>query len=124
MTSIAGGVTASYTYDFVGRRTSKTTGGTTTSCLYDRLNLVRTGGASQAGYLFGPGIDEPLAMARNETISYYSVDGLSSVALLSDPTGTVQDAYLYDAWGEVKGQGDTLANDFGYTAREVGEVGL
>ena len=124
MTSIAGGVTASYTYDYQGRRTSKTTGGTTTSYLYDGLNLVRTGGASQADYLFGPGIDEPLAMLRNEAISYYSVDGLGSAVLLSDPTGTVQNAYLYDAWGEVKGQSGTVANDFGYTAREFGEGGL
>ncbi|HPS78814.1 MAG TPA: hypothetical protein PLS53_11715 [Thermoanaerobaculaceae bacterium] len=103
MASIAGGVTASYTYDYQGRRTSKTTGGTTTSYLYEGLNLVRTGGASQADYLFGPGIDEPLAIHRNESISYYSVDGLGSAVLLNDPTGTVQNAYHLRCVG--RGQG-------------------
>ena len=63
-------------------------------------------------------------MYRGEAISYYSVDGLGSAVLLNDPTGTVQNAYLYDAWGEVKGQSGTLANDFGYTAREFGEAGM
>ena len=49
MTSIAGGVTASYTYDYQGRRTSKTTGGTTTSYLYEGLNLIRDGRSEPGG---------------------------------------------------------------------------
>jgi RHS repeat-associated protein len=124
MTSISGAVTASYTYDHQGRRTGKTVGGATTSYLYDGLNLVRTSGASAADYLFGPGIDEPLAMLRGGNVHYVAVDGLGSVTLLSDPAGTLENTYLYDAWGELREQTGTLANDFGYTGREFGEAGL
>jgi RHS repeat-associated protein len=124
MTSIAGAVTASYAYDHQGRRTSKTVGGTSTSYLYDGLNLVRTSGTSAAEYLFGPGIDEPLAMLRGGSVYYVSVDGLGSVTLLSDAGGSVETTYLYDAWGELREQSGSLATDFGYTAREFGEAGL
>jgi RHS repeat-associated protein len=124
MTSISGSAAATYRYDYQGRRVSKTVGGATTTYLYDGLNLLRTTGASQADYLFGPGIDEPLAMVRNGTVSYFDVDGIGSVALLTNPGGTVQKGYLYDAWGTVLGGTGTLANDFGYTAREPGEASL
>ena len=40
LSSITGAATASYTYDYQGRRTSKTVGGVTTTYLYDGLNLV------------------------------------------------------------------------------------
>jgi RHS repeat-associated protein len=124
MSSISGAAAASYTYDYQGRRSTKTVSGSTTSYLYDGLNLIRTSGSSTADYLFGPGIDEPLAMVRVGSAYYFSVDGLGSVNLLTDATGAVQNAYLYDAWGVVKSQTGTLANDFGYTAREFGEAEL
>ncbi|HPW56689.1 MAG: RHS repeat-associated core domain-containing protein [Thermoanaerobaculaceae bacterium] len=125
LTSIAGSATATYTYDYQGRRTSTTVGGATTSYLYDGLNLVRTSGASEAEYLFGPGIDEPLAMLRGGVVYHYSVDGLGSVALVTNQDGTtVHDAYLYDAWGKLRRQTGTVANDFGYTGREFAEAGL
>jgi RHS repeat-associated protein len=124
MTSISGAATASYIHDYQGRRTSKTVSGSTTTYLYDGLNLIRASGSSAADYLFGPGIDEPLAMSRGGNIYFYAVDGLGSVNLVTDTSGAVQDAYLYDAWGVIKSQAGTLANDFGYTAREFAEAGL
>jgi RHS repeat-associated protein len=83
-----------------------------------------TDASGTTDYLFGPGIDEPLAMARNGSVSFFAVDGLGSVALVMTPSGTVQDAYLYDAWGEIRSQSRTLPEDFGYTGREFGEEGL
>ncbi len=124
LASISGAATASYLHDYQGRRTSKTVGGVTTSYLYDSLNLIRATGSSTADYLFGPGIDEPLAMSRGGNLYYFAVDGLGSVNLLTDTSGTVQDAYLYDAWGMTRSQTGTLANDFGYTAREFAEAAL
>lgn len=124
MISISGAVNASYAYDYQGRRTSKTASGSTFSYLYDGLNLVRATGPTGADYLFGPGIDEPLAVSQGGSVSYYVVDGLGSVNLLTDSSGTVQNAYLYDAWGSIKGQTSMLADSFGYTAREFGEAGL
>ena len=118
MISISGGIAATYIYDYQGRRSSKTVSGATMSYLYDGLNLVREAGSSPAEYLFGPGIDEPLAMSRSGQVYYYGVDGLGSVNVIADAGGAVQRTYLHDAWGQLRNQTGTLANPFGYTARE------
>ncbi len=121
--ALNGIATASYAYDYQGRRSMKTVSGTTTSYLYDGVNLVRETGSATADYLFGPGIDEPLAMTRNGQVSYYATDALGSVVALTDSSGAVQNSYLYDAWGQTRSQVGTLLNPFTYTAREPGEVG-
>jgi RHS repeat-associated protein len=123
MVSISGATTASYLYDYQGRRSTKTLGSATTY-LYDGLNLVREAGASTADYLFGPGIDEPLAMLRGGQIYYYETDSLGSVNAVTNSSASVQNTYLYDAWGQVKSQTGSLANPFTYTSREIGEAGL
>ncbi len=120
---ISGATTASYIYDYQGRRASKTVGSLTTY-LYDGLNLVREAGASSADYLFGPGIDEPLAMSRSGQVYYYETDALGSVNAVTNSSASVQNTYLYDAWGQVRSQTGSLANPFTYTSREVGEAGL
>ena len=55
-------VTASFQYDAVGRRQSKTINGTPTHFLYDGLNVIQelTGGIPTANLLTGLGIDETL----------------------------------------------------------------
>ncbi len=123
MTGITGGATAAYKYDYQRRRTGKTAGTETPTYLYDGLNLVQEAGPSPADYVFGPGIDEPLAMSRGTQIYYPAVDALGSVAALSDSAGTVQNNYVYDAWGQTRTQTGTVLNPFGYTAREFGEAG-
>ena len=120
MTSITG--TSSYIYDYQNRRESRTVGAATNTYLYDRLNLIQEQGASTADYLYGPGIDEPLAMSRGGQAYYYIVDGLGSVAELTNSAGTVQNSYLYDAWGQTRSQTGSLANPFSYTARELAEA--
>ena len=97
MISISGGIAATYIYYYQSRRSSKTVSGATTSYLYDGLNLVREAGSSPAEYLFGPRIDEPLAMSRSAQVYYYGVDGLGSVNVIADAGGAVQRTYLHDA---------------------------
>jgi RHS repeat-associated protein len=123
LTGISGAETASYGYDYQGRRRSKTVGGVTTRYLYDGLNLIGELGTSPADYLFGPGIDEPIAMSRGGQVSYYASDALGSVNALTNTSGTVQNTYLYDAWGQTRTQTGSLVNPFTYTARETGEAG-
>ena len=120
LTSITG--TSSYGYDYQGRRTTRTVGSSTNTYLYDGLNLIQEQGATSADYVFGPGIDEPLAMKRGTQIYYYVVDGLGSVTEVTNASGTVQNAYLYDAWGQTKTQTGSLTNPFTYTAREQAEA--
>jgi RHS repeat-associated protein len=124
ITSISGLLTASYVYDYLNRRDSKTVSGSTTTYLYDGQNLIKEMGASAADYLFGPGIDEPLAMVRSSTPYYFDVDGLGSVTLVNDASGTVRNNYVLDAWGNSKSQTVSVANPFTYTAREAAEAGL
>ncbi|MBK9373727.1 MAG: hypothetical protein IPN03_08340 [Holophagales bacterium] len=125
LSAITGPVNAAYTYDYQGRRTTRTVGGVTTTYLYDGLNLVsETTGGQTTHFLNGPGIDEPLAMAKSGAVSYFSVDGLGSVVATNDPTGTVTHSVLFDAWGNVKGETGTREHPFTYTGREVGEAGF
>lgn len=125
MTAISGsGLSASYKYDFAGRRVSKAVGGQTTSYIYAGEDLIAERGANTADYVFGPGIDEPLALSRSGAISYYNADGLGSVRSLTDSAGTIQNSYSYDAWGVIQNQSVTIPQPFGYTAREFGEAGL
>jgi uncharacterized protein RhaS with RHS repeats len=104
LSAISGAATAGYGYDYQGRRSGKTVSGATTTYLYDGLNLVSESGASSAYYLFGPGIDEPVAMSRGGQNSYYVTDALGSVNALTNSSGTVQNSYLYDAWGQTRNQ--------------------
>ena len=125
LASISGAETATYTYDYQGRRTSKTAGGVTTTYLYDGLNLVgETAGGTTSYFLNGPDIDEPLAMSKNGVVSYFSVDGLGSVVATNDPSGTVTHSVVFDAWGSVKAETGTRNHPFSYTGREVGEAGF
>src|SRR6266542_3239984 len=88
MASITGGATATYTYDYSGRRSGKTISGTTTTDLYDGLNLIAETTAGTTRYhLFGSGIDEPLASSSGASNIYESVDGVGSVALGTDASG-------------------------------------
>jgi RHS repeat-associated protein len=116
---------SSYTYDYQGRRGSKTVSGTSTMYLYDGLNLIQEKtGSTTTDYLFGPGIDEPLAESVSGTVYNFGVDGLGSVTLTTLASGTAQNTYVYDAWGTTRQQIGANPNPpFGYTARENGEAG-
>ncbi len=123
--TISGSESAAYTYDYQGRRTSKTVGGVTTTYLYDGLNLIgETSNSSTSYFLNGPGIDEPLAMNRGGAVSYLDVDGLGSVVATNDASGAVTHSVVFDAWGSVKAEAGTRTHPFTYTGREVGEAGL
>jgi RHS repeat-associated protein len=125
LSSINGGTTASYTYDYQGRRSSKTVAGVTTTFLYDGLNLIReTTSGNNTEYVFGPSIDEPLALYASGAVSYLNADGLGSVVATNGPTGTVTHSSIFDAWGVAKSEAGTRVHSFTYTGREVGEAGL
>lgn len=122
--TLGGSVTASYLYDYSGRRAAKTVGGATAAYLYDGTAAVAESGASPAEFLYGPGLDEPLAMARGGQVYYYAVDGTNSVVALTDTAAAVQNSYVWDAWGNALLRNETVANPFGYTARNSGESDL
>ncbi|HTV84824.1 MAG TPA: RHS repeat-associated core domain-containing protein [Dyella sp.] len=118
----------SYTYDALGRRTSKTVqGGTPTQYLYDRFNAVQeTQGSAINPILNGLGIDE--RFARNDVTgrTYFLADGLGSTIALTDPTGAIREQYSYDPYGNVTPSDTTtgFTNPYQYTGREADTAGL
>jgi RHS repeat-associated protein len=106
--------TASFTYDAMGRRTSKTVNGQTKTYLYDGSDLISETGAD---YTFGPGIDQPLERKSGQN-EYYLSDALGSVIGLADGTGTIKTSYNYSPFGKKQTTGTASSNPFAFTGRE------
>src|SRR5207244_6439354 len=88
---------------------------------YDGDNLAEETNASGgvvARYSQGLNIDEPLAMLRSGTTSYYHADGLSSVTSLSSSAGALAQTYTFDSFGNQTASTGSLTNFFRYTGRE------
>jgi RHS repeat-associated protein len=120
--------TDSFKYDPFGRRIYKSSSTATSAYAYDGDNLVEetnaTGGVV-ARYEQTQNIDEPLAMLRSSTTSYYHADGLGSVTSLSNAAGSIANTYTYDSFGKLTASTGSLVNPFLYTARESDtETGL
>jgi len=75
-------------------------------------------GAAVARDSQGVSIDEPLAMLRSASTSYYHADGLGSVTSLSDSAGALANTDSYDSFGKATASPGTLTNPFQHTARE------
>ncbi len=81
-----------FKYDPFGRRIYKSSSIGTSIFAYDGDNVieeVNAAGSVVARYKQGLGIDEPLAMLRSATTSYYHADGLGSVTSLSNGAGSL-----------------------------------
>jgi RHS repeat-associated protein len=111
----------SFKYDPFGRRIYKSSSSGTSIYAYDGYNLIEetnSSGAVVTRYTQGLNIDEPLAMLRNSTTSYYEADGLGSVTSLSNPSGALAQTYGYDSFGKQTSSSGSLTNPFRYTARD------
>jgi RHS repeat-associated protein len=115
------GGSVSYRYDPLGRRIYKSSSLGTSIYAYDGLNLVEetnSSGTAVARYSQGLNIDEPLAMLRSGTTSYYEADGLGSLTSLSNSAGTLANTYTYDSFGNLVASSGSIVNNFRYTGRE------
>lgn len=115
------GGTVAFKYDPFGRRIYKSSSAGTSIYAYDDVNLIEetnASGAVVARYSQTQNIDEPLAMLRGGTTSYYQVDGLGSVTSLSNPAGALAQTYTLDSFGNQTASTGSLTNPFRYTGRE------
>jgi len=117
----ASGTTYAFTYDGQDRRAK--IDNQSTKFIYQGRNLVamsyqKNGGYYASNYLFGPGIDVPIARFDSTQATYYSVDGLGSAILLTDGAGVATNKYTYGAWGEKQATTEALVQPFRYTGRE------
>lgn len=126
LVAIDSGGAASFSYDALGRRTSKAIAGLgTTSFLYDGLNVIQElNGASPTPNLLTGGTDEYFTRTdANGTVSFLS-DVLGSTVALTDATGAVQTQYIYDPFGATTITGAATTNSFGFAGRENDTAGL
>ncbi len=117
------GTTASFTYDALGRRATRTSNGQTQAYQYDGADIIRD---ANADYVQGPGIDNVLdrkdtAIGNNE---YYLKDHLGSTIALTDQSGNITTQYAYSPFGQVAKIGANSNNYFEYTGRENDGTGL
>ena len=80
-----------------------------------------------ARYTHGPGVDDPLLLERDLDASggfdaaerfFYQTDGLGSVTELTESTGAVARALVYDAYGQVTQDTGGIAQPYAFTGRE------
>jgi RHS repeat-associated protein len=122
------GGTVTFKYDPLGRRIYKSSSSSTSVFAYDGDNLIEetnSSGAAVARYEQTQNIDEPLAMLRSSTTSYYNADGLGSITSLANGAGALAQTYGYDSFGKQTSSSGSLTNPFQYTSRESdAETGL
>jgi RHS repeat-associated protein len=122
------GGTLAFKYDPFGHRIYKSSSSATSVFAYDGDDLIEetnATGAVVARYARTQNIDEPLAMQRGGTTSYYQQDWLKSVTSLSTTAGALAQTYTYDSFGKVTASSGSLTNPFQYTGRELdSETGL
>jgi RHS repeat-associated protein len=123
----SGGTTVgTYQYDPMGRRKSKTASGITTQYLWSGSQVMAEyngGGTLQRKYIYGPGIDNPIALVAGDgSKTYIHKDALGSVVALSNNAGTVTDKFKYDPFGKSADDGGSA---YKFAARRIdAETGL
>jgi YD repeat-containing protein len=111
-------VLATYTYDALDRRISRTESGTTTATLYDGnapvLDFVNGSTTPNARYLQGLGavVDQVLARETSGgTVAWYLPDRLGTIRDIVDNTGAIIDHVDYNAYGRVLGESSPTQGD-------------
>jgi len=119
------GMTATFSYDALGRRQSRSVNGASTQFLYDGLTPIQEAGTTGiATLLTGVGIDEYLTRTDAAGARTLVTDALGSTVALTDAAGAVQTQYTYAPFGATAVTGPTDANAFQYTGRENDGTGL
>jgi RHS repeat-associated protein len=121
-------------YDGDGNRVRKTVAGVTTLFLVDDQNptgyaqvveeLTSTGGPAQVFrvYVYGNDlISQDQFDGASWTATFYGYDGHGSVRYLTDITGSVTDAYDYDAFGDLIAVEGNTPNLYLYTGEQFDE---
>ena len=121
-----GNVVETYTYDYLGNRTSKTSNGVTTtyttdlSSGYSQILKAETG-SKTVYYTRG---FELISRREGSTVSYYIYDGGLSVRGLTDETGAVTDTLIFDAFGNETKRTGTTENPYGFQGEEQDATGF
>jgi RHS repeat-associated protein len=130
LTAMSDAVTASFAYDGLGRRISRTVNGTTENYLYDGADIIQQldgSGTVGANYFRGLTIDEPWMRSDVGAVTtnrVYLADALGSIIALADNSQYIRTAYTYDPFGVTTTIGAANKNSYGFTGRENDGSGL
>ena len=128
LTSLSGpGLSASFGYDALGRRWTKTVNAAQTDFLHDGLNPVQEGvlpATPAANLLTGLGLDEFFTRTDAAGLRALLADALGSTVALADGSGAVQTEYTYAPFGETSVTGAANTNPYRYTGREDDGAGI
>jgi RHS repeat-associated protein len=125
--------TSTFAYDQLGRLAATTTGGVTTSYVYDGANhrvkagnitfvgmdgqiLYTTDGTAATKYYYY-GTQRVARKDSGGTVYYYAGDHLGSPHLILSATGTVVRQSIFSPYGAVLSQTGTVTDPFGLTGR-------
>jgi RHS repeat-associated protein len=115
----SGSEVASFTYDGQGRRLRKTASGVTRVYVYDGGNIVeeRPGTGNTVRYVYGPGLDRPIAAVDSAgTVSYSLADHLGNVIQTTNAAAQVTFTRQYDPYGNPLSGGGS--SGYAFTGRE------
>ncbi len=124
----ANGTMVRFGYDGLGRRVRKTVGSTTTTAVYDGVNLfMELDGSGQPlrEYTYYPGVDRPHSMVSGGAVYYYATDFPGNVLGLVSSTNSVVNQYRYKPFGKSELASEGVTNPLHYAARYLDtETGL
>jgi RHS repeat-associated protein len=113
-------VTASYSYDALGRRIGKTLSGATTGFAYngDNFTQEKNGSGTPTANLLTGGTDQTFSRTDGAGARYFLTDVLGSTVSLVDSAGAIQTSYTYEPFGKTTVTGTANANSQQFTGRE------
>lgn len=119
----ASGITGniSYQYDALGRRIAKDVYGLQTQYLYDGDEVIAeydANGNITKRFIYGSGIDNPVALITEGQVYTYHTDEIGSVVALSDSNGNIAEQYSYGPFGQSH-ELSFLGNPLRITARRL-----
>ena len=121
-------VSASFSYDGLGRREERNINGSLTRFLYDDQNPVQESSNSTvtARVFTTPAIDAFLTRTESASglTSVLLGDAQGSVVAVAADSGTITTEYTYEPFGRITLNGTSQSNPYQYTGRENDGVGL
>ena len=126
LTAISGpSLSASFAYDGLGRRSSKTVNGTATGFWYDGADVLAelNGSTPTATFIRSLSIDEPFIRKLSGGDEFYQTDALGTSLVLTDGTGASGTTYTQEPFGKTTKSG-TSTNSLQYTGREEDGTGM
>ncbi len=115
----SGGTPVSFTYDGVGMRTSRTSGGITRTYIVNyaidlpSISIVQQGGSDQTYYVHLPsGMLLYSIDALTNARRFYHYDEMGTTLCLTDDSGAITDSYAVTPYGEITSTSGTTENPF------------